>query len=186
MSLIESLLISIALAADCFSIGITCGMIEKRFNLNQALLMALLFGFFQAAMPVGGWGISKTFYSQIEAFDHWIAFALLLLIGLRMIWESRHDDCEHAFNPNKPVTLVYLAFATSVDALAVGITFTCMGLVTVEHILQPIAIIGAGSFLLTLAGKAAGAFIGCRFNFNAELAGGIILILLGIKIAAGG
>ena len=183
MSLIESLLISIALAADCFSIGITCGMIEKRFNLNQALLMALLFGFFQAAMPVVGWGISKT---QIEAFDHWIAFALLLLIGLRMIWESRHDDCEHAFNPNKPGTLVYLAFATSVDALAVGITFTCMGLVTVEHILQPIAIIGAGSFLLTLAGKAAGAFIGCRFNFNAELAGGIILILLGIKIAAGG
>ena len=88
MSLIESLLISIALAADCFSIGITCGMIEKRFNLNQALLMALLFGFFQAAMPVVGWGISKTFYSQIEAFDHWIAFALLEIIGGNMLKES--------------------------------------------------------------------------------------------------
>ena len=186
MSLIDITFLALALAMDCFTVSIVSGVIIRKYILSIILRMAILFGLFQAMMPFIGWLGTSYFSHYLESVDHWIAFALLLLIGLRMIWESRHDDCEHAFNPNKPGTLVYLAFATSVDALAVGITFTCMGLVTVEHILQPIAIIGAGSFLLTLAGKAAGAFIGCRFNFNAELAGGIILILLGIKIAAGG
>ena len=186
MGFTELFLIAIGLSMDAFAVSICKGLATGKVKVKHMLVTGFWFGFFQMLMPLLGYLLAKNFSSQIEAVDHWIAFALLLLIGLRMIWESRHDDCEHAFNPNKPGTLVYLAFATSVDALAVGITFTCMGLVTVEHILQPIAIIGAGSFLLTLAGKAAGAFIGCRFNFNAELAGGIILILLGIKIAAGG
>ena len=186
MNISEIFLIGVGLSMDAFAAAVCKGLNQKKFNIKNGFIIALFFGGFQALMPFFGWALGKQFEKYITSIDHWIAFALLLLIGLRMIWESRHDDCEHAFNPNKPGTLVYLAFATSVDALAVGITFTCMGLVTVEHILQPIAIIGAGSFLLTLAGKAAGAFIGCRFNFNAELAGGIILILLGIKIAAGG
>lgn len=186
MDIVECLLVSVALAADCFSIGVTCGIIEKRFNVRQALCMALLFGFFQAAMPVVGWGVSKLFHSNVAAFDHWVAFGLLLLIGGRMVWESFRSNACHAFNPNSAASLVYLAFATSVDALAVGVTFMCYGLVTAADIVLPVIIIGAGSFVFTLAGKLAGAVIGRRFNFNAELAGGIILILLGIKIAVAG
>ncbi len=183
MDFFECILLSVALAADCFSIGVTCGIIEKRFHFRQALLMAFLFGFFQAAMPVIGWAVSLAFNSHIEAFDHWIAFGLLLLIGARMIWESLRQECENVFDPCKIGTLLYLALATSVDALAVGITFSCLDLDTVSAILLPVAVIGAGSFFFTLVGKWVGVAIGCRLNINAELAGGIILILLGIKIA---
>lgn len=181
MGIAESIALSFALAMDCFSIAFTCGMVEKRFHAGQALAMAALFGAFQAAMPLIGWGVTKFFYEYIEGFAHVAAFALLVLIGLKMIRESRRSEEERHFNPSHPLTLVWLAVATSIDALAIGVTFTCLGMETASSVAMPLAVIGAGSFVLTLAGKAAGAFVGKRIKFNAELVGGLILILLGVK-----
>ena len=186
MSIIESIILSLALAMDCFSIAFTCGIIEKRFHLSQALPMALLFGLFQALMPLIGWGASSFFYAYIENFAPIIAFVLLALIGGKMVWGSLHGEEERPFNPNRPLTLIYLAVATSIDALAIGITFTCIGLESAASVATPLALIALGAFLLTLAGKAVGVFIGKRFEFKAELVGGIILILLGIKILVAG
>lgn len=181
MSVVESILLSLALAMDCFSIAFTCGIIEKRFHATQAILMAVLFGAFQSLMPLIGWGISGVFYSYIEEFAPIVAFALLVFIGGKMIWESIKSNEEHPFNPNRLSTLLYLSVATSIDALAIGITFTCMGMEKIEDIVAPLLIIGAGSFLLSIIGKTIGAFAGKRFDFNAELFGGIILVLLGVK-----
>ena len=98
-----------------------------------------------------------------------------------MVWESIRGGEERPFNPNRLTTLLYLAVATSIDALAIGITFTCMGMETAKDIVVPLLTIGAGSFVLTIVGKTIGAFAGKRFDFNAELFGGIILVLLGVK-----
>ena len=175
MSIIESIFLSLALAMDCFGVAFTCGIIEKRFHLSQALFMALLFGLFQALMPLVGWSVSGLFISYIESFTPIIAFVLLVLIGGKMVWESLHGEEERV------LTLLYLAVATSIDALAIGITFTCMGLESVSSVAMPLFIIALGSFLLALTGKAVGVFVGKRFEFKGEFFGGIILILLGIK-----
>ena len=143
--------------------------------------MALLFGLFQALMPLVGWGVSGLFISYIESFTPIIAFVLLVLIGGKMVWESLHGEEERPFNPNSVLTLLYLAVATSIDALAIGIAFTCMGLESVSSVAMPLFIIALGSFLLALTGKAVGVFVGKRFEFKGEFFGGIILILLGIK-----
>ncbi len=181
MSIVESILLSLALAMDCFSIAFTCGIIEKRFHAPQAILMAVLFGGFQSLMPLIGWGISGVFYNYIESFAPIVACALLVFIGGKMVWESIRGGEERPFNPNRLTTLLYLAVATSIDALAIGITFTCMGMETAKDIVVPLLTIGAGSFVLTIVGKTIGAFAGKRFDFNAELFGGIILVLLGVK-----
>lgn len=181
MSVIESLFLSLALAMDCFSIALACGFIEKRFHASQTLTMALLFGLFQGLMPLIGWGIAGVFYTFIESFAPIIAFVLLILIGGKMIWESFHADEGGHFNPCRIATMLYLAVATSIDALAIGVTFTCMGLNDINSIIMPLAIIAAGSFVLAIAGKLIGVYAGKRFRFNGELLGGVILVLLGIK-----
>lgn len=186
MNLTDCLLLSVALGMDCFSISVTCGIIEKRFHASQALTMALLFGAFQALMPLVGWLASSAFYSLIESVAPLIAFALLLFIGAKMIWESLHAEGDRTFNPNRLLTLLYLAVATSIDALAVGISFTCVGMNSLKAVGIPLIIIAAGSFLLSLVGKGIGAYVGKKLHFNAELLGGIVLILLGLKILIAG
>ena len=182
MSALESILLSLALAMDCFSIAFTCGIIERRFHARQALLMAFLFGTFQALMPLTGWALSGLFYRYIESFAPLVAFVLLAAIGGKMIRESLKSGEEHPFRPDSLPTLLYLSVATSIDALSVGITFRCVGLDTTGSLAVPLSIIGAGSFGLSLTGKWLGAFAGKRFNFKAELFGGIILVILGLKI----
>lgn len=182
MGIIGYFFLSLALAMDCFSVSITCGIIQKKMG-RQVVLMALLFGFFQAMMPFIGWVAADLFSGHINTFDHWVAFALLAFIGGRMIWNTfRASEDDHHFNPSNLKVLIALAVATSIDALAVGISFIGMGIRTISDVMPVLAIIGIVSAIMSVLGKFIGIHIGRRFNFPAELFGGIILVIIGIKV----
>lgn len=192
MSLFDIILLAIALAMDCFTISIVSGIIlSQQGNHHSSLIsrsslfrMAFLFGFFQAMMPLIGWlGISH-FSHYLEAVDHWIAFGMLAFIGGKMIKESFDEEEEQHFNPRRLRTQLLLAIATSIDALAVGISFACTGYDALSKLTLPLVIIGLASFILSLVGY----YLGRRFGsiitrrFKPELFGGLILIIIGIKI----
>ena len=185
MNLLDIILLAVALAMDCFTVSIVCGVIlPQQGNHHSCLRMAFLFGFFQALMPLLGWlGISH-FQSYMEAYDHWIAFGLLGLIGGKMIWESFIPEEEHHFNPCRLRTQLLLAVATSIDALAIGISFACTGYTALSQLTLPLLIIGLVSFLFSIVGYHLGRCFGktiiCRLN--PELVGGTILILIGVKV----
>lgn len=182
MSIIEQILLGLALAMDCFSVSFATGTILKQNKTKTMITMALLFGLFQAFMPLIGWLCTLFLENWIKPIDHWIAFGLLCLIGIRMIIDQFRADDNKKFNPASLGVILLMAFATSIDALSVGITFTCMELNTIEMILSPIAIIGICSVLLSLIGNAIGVSLGKRFKFPAELFGGAILIIIGTKV----
>lgn len=189
MSLIDIILLAVALAMDCLTVSIVSGVIEVKSEEVKSekwwiIRMALLFGLFQAMMPLIGWlGISH-FQAYMEAYDHWIAFAMLGFIGGRMVWESFGSDEEQHFNPRKLRTQLLLAIATSIDALAVGISFACTGYTAVSQLTLPLIIIGVVSFLFSLIGYRLGARFGRSIarRLKPELFGGIILIGIGVKI----
>ena len=190
MSLIDIILLAVALAMDCLTVSIVSGLASKSTvnckPLTVNFRMALLFGLFQAMMPLIGWlGISH-FQTYMEAYDHWIAFGLLAFIGGRMVWESLHPEEEQHFNPRRLRTQLLLAVATSIDALAVGISFACTGYTSVGQLTLPLIIIGAVSFLFSLIGYQVGARFGksASQRLKPELLGGVILILIGVKILA--
>ena len=146
--------------------------------------MAFLFGFFQALMPLIGWlGISY-FQSFIEDYDHWIAFSLLAIIGGRMVWESLNPAEEQHFNPRRLRTQLLLAIATSIDALAVGISFACTGYHQLSQLTVPLLIIGIVSFFFSTFGYTLGTHFGKNIakRLKPELLGGLILIAIGVKI----
>ena len=183
MNLLDIILLAIALAMDCFTVSIVSGIIQR---MPKATLfrMALLFGFFQALMPLLGWlGISH-FQSYMEAYDHWIAFGLLGLIGGKMIWESFGDEEDQHFNPSKLRTQLLLAVATSIDALAVGISFACTGYTALNQLTLPLIMIGVVSLLFSIIGYHLGRRFGKSITrrLKPELLGGVILILIGVKI----
>lgn len=183
MSLIDIILLAVALAMDCLTVSIVSGLASKS---TVNLRMAFFFGLFQAMMPLIGWlGISH-FQTYMEAYDHWIAFGLLAFIGGRMVWESLHPEEEHHFDPHRLRTQLLLAVATSIDALAVGISFACTGYTSVGQLTLPLIIIGAVSFLFSLIGYQVGARFGksASQRLKPELLGGVILILIGVKILA--
>ena len=200
MSLIDIILLAVALAMDCLTVSIVSGVIDNgqlkmdngqlaarsnNFQLSQ-LRMAFLFGLFQAMMPLIGWlGISH-FQAYMEAYDHWIAFTMLGFIGGRMVWESFGPEEEQHFNPRRLRTQLLLAVATSIDALAVGISFACTGYTAVGQLTLPLIIIGVVSFLFSLIGYQLGARFGRSIarRLKPELFGGIILIGIGVKILA--
>ena len=186
MSLIDIILLAVALAMDCLTVSIVSGVLEytntKKSTVN--LRMAFFFGLFQAMMPLIGWlGISH-FQTYIEAYDHWIAFTMLGFIGGRMVWESFNPDPEQHFNPRRLRTQLLLAVATSIDALAVGISFACTGYTVVGQLTLPLVSIGVVSFLFSLVGYQLGARFGRSIarRLKPELFGGIILIGIGVKI----
>ncbi len=183
MSFLEVFLLAIGLAMDCFTVSIAAGIILKRVQWRPMLVMSISFGLFQAIMPLIGWGCTNAFSSLIESFDHWIAFGLLAFLGGRMVWESFKGDeeCYH-FNPFSLKVVFTLAVATSIDALAVGISFACLGMSTLPVILPPVTLIGFVSLVLSLVGLFIGIFFGKRFNWPVERWGGIILIAIGCKI----
>ena len=189
MSLIDIILLAVALAMDCLTVSIVSGVIEVKSEEVKdekwwIIRMAFLFGLFQAMMPLIGWfGISH-FQAYMEAYDHWIAFTMLGFIGGRMVWESFNPDQEQHFNPRKLRTQLLLAIATSIDALAVGISFACTGYTAVGQLTLPLIIIGVVSFLFSLIGYRLGARFGRSIarRFKPELIGGIILIGIGVKI----
>ena len=182
LTVIEQILLGIALGMDCFSVSLSAGLCLRRFNGKTFILMGLLFGLFQAVMPIIGWGATNCFGDQIEAFDHWIAFALLGFLGIRMIYGSIHSKEDTPFNSLNLSAILLLSVATSIDALAVGVSFTCMQMDTFADILCPVTIIGITSTLMSFAGNTIGIVLGRNFHFPAEIIGGSILLLIGTKI----
>lgn len=180
---IELLLIGVGLAMDAFAVSVCKGLAMRKVNKKQAIIIALFFGGFQALMPFIGYELGTQFESYITNIDHWIAFVLLGLIGGKMIFEaikSEEEDVElkEMDPPLNIKELVVLAIATSIDALAVGITLAFLQ----YPIVQSISIIGITTFFISIAGVYVGNFFGNKYKKRAELAGGIILIFIGVKI----
>ena len=185
MTGLEIWLLAIGLAMDCFAVSIASGIILKRTRWRPMLIMTFAFGLFQAIMPLIGWMCVKTFSHLIESIDHWIAFGILAFLGGRMIWESfKEEECFQLFNPASLKVVLTMAVATSIDALAVGISFAFLGIQDYSDILSPILIIGFVSFVLSLIGLIFGIQCGCGLarKLKAELWGGIILVIIGKKI----
>ena len=182
MNLLELWLLGVALAMDCFSVSLASGAILRKMEWRPILTMAFFFGLFQALMPCIGWGLTFHFQRYLEAFDHWIAFFLLLYLGGNMIRESFSPEEEHTFNPRKMKTILTLSIATSIDALAVGISFVCTGILEWVQLLVPVLIIGICSFAFSAGGSAIGVLFGKRYDFKPELWGGIVLICIGVKV----
>ncbi len=182
MTALEIWLLAISLAMDCFTVSITSGIIMRRICWRTFFIMAFFFGLFQAAMPLIGWFAASRFSHLIQDYDHWIAFGLLAFLGGRMIKESFSGEDKCCFDPTSLKVVLALAIATSIDALAIGISFAFVGMNSFSSILSPIGIIGVASFVLSLAGSLIGVFCGKRFNLRMELWGGLILIIIGIKI----
>ena len=181
--LVEFLLLGVGLAMDAFAVSICKGLAMRKVNKKQAVIIALFFGGFQAIMPVIGWLLCKGFQTYIEAFDHWIAFALLAFIGVKMIIETlreKEEDVviEEMDPPLDMKEMLMLAIATSIDALAVGISLAALD----RPIVESAAIIGVVTFVISIIGVYIGNFFGNRYKKRAELTGGIILVLIGVKI----
>ena len=190
MSIPELWLLAVALAMDCFTVSIVFGVLLRKIEWRTILAVAFLFGLFQAMMPLAGWLATNSFSSLIEDYDHWIAFGLLAFLGGRMIKESFSDDEEEEkaeakhINPRKLKTQLVFAVATSIDALAVGISFTCLGFNTISSLSLPLLIIG----FVSLAFSIVGSLLGIRFGkgvekrLKPELLGGIVLIIIGVRV----
>ncbi|MCT7398186.1 manganese efflux pump MntP family protein [Eubacterium sp. LFL-14] len=181
--LVEFLLLGVGLAMDAFAVSICKGLAMRKVNKKQAVVIALFFGGFQAIMPIVGWFLCKGFQNYIEAFDHWIAFALLAFIGMKMIIETlseKEEDVvvEKMDPPLDMKEMLMLAIATSIDALAVGISLAALD----RPIVESSAIIGVVTFVISIIGVYIGNFFGNRYKKRAEFAGGIILVLIGVKI----
>ena len=181
----EIWLLAIGLAMDCFAISVASGIILKKIQWKPMLVLAFAFGFFQALMPMIGWLGASTFSHLIESVDHWIAFGILAFLGGRMIRESfKNEELRQEFNPTRLKVVLILAIATSIDALAVGISFAFLGMKSVAVITYPVCVIGFVSFVLSLLGLLFGIQCGCGLarRLKAELWGGIILVGIGTKI----
>ena len=176
---------AVGLAMDCFAVSIASGIILKQTRWRPMLVMAFFFGLFQAGMPLGGWLGAGMFSHLIESFDHWIAFAILLLLGGHMIIESfKDEECRHEYDPTSLRVVLALAVATSIDALAVGVSFAFLDMKSYADILPSIGIIGLVSFVLSLAGLLLGIRFGCGLarKLHADFWGGVILVGIGVKI----
>ena len=182
MDLFSLLLIAVGLSMDAFAAALCKGLSLRELKARQALVVGGYFGVFQAAMPLAGYLLARFFRQWVERVDHWLAFALLLLIGCSMIAESwGQDEAEQrGLDGVSPRSLLPLAFATSVDALAVGVAFALSGVY--GSIFLTVAIIGSITFALSVLGVRAGKFLGQRFRARAELSGGVLLILMGARI----
>jgi len=169
---------------DCFAVSVVCGVIVRKWNTVLVFRLAILFGFFQALMPLIGWALTTRFSTYLEAVDHWVAFAMLAFIGGKMIRDSFKGEEEEHMDPSHWKTQLAMAVATSIDALAVGITYACTGYNSIGSISLPLGIIGLVSFLMSILGFGLGVRFGDTVNkkMRPELLGGIILIGIGIKI----
>ena len=178
MELFEIVVIGIGLAMDAFAVSVCKGLSMKKINWKKTIIIALYFGLFQAIMPVFGYFLGSAFSSFVQMIDHWIAFILLAIIGGNMIKDSTDDEVEKR-NDNVDVKrMVVLAIATSIDALAVGVTFAFFEV----NLLLSITIIGVITLVLSILGVIIGNKFGDKFQNRAELTGGIILIIIGLKI----
>lgn len=181
MGLLELFLIAVGLSMDAFAVAVCKGLSMRKMNYGQAAVIALFFGGFQALMPLIGWILGKQFERYITSVDHWIAFVLLGIIGGNMIREALGKDEEEGAACTDHLNLrelLMMAIATSIDALAVGITFAFLQV----SIGPAVSFIGCITFVLAFAGVCIGKAFGAKYKSRAELLGGIILILIGLKI----
>ena len=178
MSILEVIGIGIGLAMDAFAVSICKGLSMKKIDWKKGIIIALYFGFFQGLMPVVGYLLGISFSDIVSSIDHWIAFILLSIIGFSMIKESFDDEIEKRNDKIDFKTMIVLSVATSIDALAVGITFAFLK----TSIIIPVILISIITFIISLIGVKIGNKFGDKFQNKAELLGGIILILIGIKI----
>lgn len=177
MGFLEILIIGVGLSMDAFAVSICKGLSTRTLKLKHALICGGYFGFFQGFMPFLGYVLGIQFKDKIESIDHWIAFILLALIGINMIKEAFEDEetCNTEFSPK---VMIPLAIATSIDALAVGVTFAFLNV----NILSAVSIIACTTFVISMIGVKIGHVFGTKYKSKAEIAGGIILIGMGIKI----
>lgn len=183
MTLPEILLLALALAVDAFTVGTAVGL--RHHSPRQVFRLSFHFGLFQALMPLVGIGLGYVFEELIDAFDHWVAFGLLLFVGGRMLLEAfrgRSADAEEGRDPTKGLSMVLLSVAVSIDALAVGFT---LGLAGGEFIL-PVVVIGVVAGALTVLGMFLGGRVGSRFGRGATLFAGLVLIGIGVKVLVAG
>ena len=178
MGIIEIILLGIGLSMDAFAVSVCKGLSVSKLQIKHALTVGIYFGGFQALMPLIGYLLGTRFQSLIASVDHWIAFALLVLIGANMVREAIGEEGEEKNDSFSFRTMLPLAVATSIDALAVGITFAFLQV----QIVLAISLIGCITFVLSAAGIKIGNVFGARYKKKAEITGGAILILLGIKI----
>ena len=180
---IELFLLGVGLSMDAFAVSVCKGLGMKKLNKKQALIIGLYFGGFQALMPFVGWLLGSQFQKYITSIDHWIAFILLGFIGGKMMVEAVREWNEEEVvdvmdAPIDHKNMLVLAVATSIDALTVGITFAFLG----TPIVEAITIIGITTMVISIAGVVVGNFFGSRYKSKAEFIGGLILVLLGLKI----
>lgn len=177
MSLFELFITAVALSMDAFAVAICKGLTLRERDVKITFNWYILW-WFQALMPVMGYILASSFKERIMSIDHWVAFVLLALIGANMIKESREESCDIESSSFDFKTMVVLAIATSIDAMAVGITFAFLGV----NIVYAAILIGITTFIISAFGIRIGTLFGIRFKSKAEFAGGIVLILLGTKI----
>ncbi len=179
MSLLTVLVIAVGLAMDAFAVSVGLGIKDTREKLKLAINAALLFSVFQMLMPTIGWLLGVGFRDFISDYDHWATFILLSFIGAKMIREGAVPKCKtQSDKKTSKATLFVLAVATSIDALAVGVSFAFLNI----SVVTPILIIGVVTFVLCFIGVDLGNRIGCKMQRGAEVFGGVILILIGVKI----
>ena len=179
MGIFELFLIGIGLSMDAFAVAICKGLSMRKIDVRQTVTVALFFGGFQALMPFLGWALGKQFEQYITQYDHWIAFVLLVYIGGKMLWEALHSKGEDTAPANFNIKeLLILAIATSIDALAVGVSMAFMNV----PVLLSAVVIGVVAFVLSVVGGLAGRRLGALFQRRAELVGGLVLVGIGIKI----
>jgi len=181
MSVLLILGIAVALAMDAFAVSLGISAVLKGITNRQTFRVAFHFGFFQFLMPILGWSAGQSVQAYIQAFDHWVAFGLLLLIGGKMIYESFEfgkKEKKYVTDPTKGLSLLFLSVATSIDALAVGLSLALIGV----GIVYPAVIIGLVAFVITLFGMKMGALLGNLIKKRGELLGGVILIIIGLII----
>lgn len=178
MGLFEIVLIGVGLAMDAFAVSICKGLSMKKMEWKKAIIIGLYFGIFQALMPLIGFILGVGFEDAIANIDHWVAFILLSIIGLNMIKEAVSDKKEESDDKVDFKTMIVLSVATSIDALAIGVTFAFLNV----NIVSAISIIGTITFLISVIGVKVGNVFGDKYESKAEMTGGVILILLGIKI----
>ena len=178
MSIIELFLIAIALSMDTLAVSISIGLCKKYKSIFCYILPGLYFSVFQSLMPLLGFKIGSFFASTIQAYDHWITFGLLSIIGIKMIKDSRNKSIDCEKDDFCHISLSFLALATSIDALAVGITFSFFNV----NIIMAMLIIGITTFIFSVIGIKIGFLCGAKYRSKAEIFGGIVLVLIGVKI----
>lgn len=179
MPILPVILIAVALAMDAFAVSVSSGIVIGKTRVRHALLIASFFGGFQAIMPYLGWQAGRSLRRILMDYDHWAAFILLLAVGVKMIWDSlRKNGNEKPFDPLNIYVLFVLSIATSIDALAVGIALSFAGV----NIVFPVIIIGAVTFLMSFVGTYVGSIFGHLLESKVEMAAGLILVGIGIKI----